>query len=505
MLEERLARLLEEGKIGENVYKNALWWLEHIGDREEMEALLDRDLDEFQDAFWQTLPFGTGGRRGKMGIGQNRIGVYTVQQSAQGIANYLLEVASQEGEDGGDFRRLAVVAYDTRHGSEDFARMVAQVFAANGIRTLLYPSARSTPQLSFTVRHLGADVGVMISASHNPPTDNGLKVYWRDGGQVLPPHDEGIIRCVELVEEVRSISFQEGLEGGGIGYIGEEVDRAYWEVVLESGVYSGEREVRVVYSPLHGVGKTSVYEVLKRAGFRDIFLVSSQEFPDGDFPNVKDHLPNPELPGAMEEALRLAEERGADLALVSDPDADRIGVGVSTSEGWKLLSGNQIATLIFYHLVEVARGLGVELSASWLMKTLVTTELLERIARRFRVRVRGDLPVGFKYIAHWIEGLREGERFLFGAEESYGFLLSSRVRDKDAAMAGLALAQIASRLKKESKDIWQNLKEIYKEFGYFCNLNHSFVLPGARGRERMGALMGGLRSHRLERLGGLGV
>lgn len=488
MVVEKLQTLLERGEISADTYENLERWLSMGRDEKELETLLQEEkLEEIRDAFSQTIPFGTGGRRGLMGIGPNRINNYTIMDSAQGVINYLRKVTPQE-------ELSAVVAYDTRHGSRELAETAARVFSANGAKTYLYPTYRSTPQLSFSVRYLKTSVGVMISASHNPPSDNGIKVYWNDGAQVVSPHDNGIIKEVESVRETQSITLEEGLEDGRISYLDEEIDEAYLDLLLSQPIYP-ERDVEIVFSPLHGVGLTNACEALERAGFKALHKVEQQCEPDGDFPHVARHIPNPEVPSAMEESIKLGKEKQADLVLATDPDADRLGVAVRANKSWKLLTGNQIGALIIYHLLSTRKEKGELSPKDVVIRTLPTSGLISAIARAFGVTVIDHLLVGFKYIAYEIEHFSQEENFLFGTEESHGYLIGSAVRDKDGAMAALAIAEIAAHLKAKGLNIMDSLEEIYQEFGYFKNLLHSLILPGLEGREAVRKIMGSLRQN----------
>ncbi|RME76693.1 MAG: phospho-sugar mutase [Planctomycetota bacterium] len=496
MLEDKIESLWKTGKISQTIYENLKTWLSLGRDRKEIEYLLEHDLEELKDSFSQVIPFGTGGRRGKMGIGPNRINIYTMMESAQGVADYAHSL--------GIANFSVVIAYDTRNGSESFAEKVASVFLGNGAKVYLFSSFRSTPELSFAVRYLKATVGIMISASHNPPADNGIKVYWSDGAQVVSPHDVGIIEKVKEHNPIREMDLKEGLEKGLLEYVGFEVDSKYLELLQSISIYP-QREFPIVFSPLHGVGNTNGFEGLSRKGFSPLYRVEKQCLPRGDFPYVKQNSPNPENPSAMEEALQLGSLKKAKLALVTDPDADRLGVGVFHQGEWRLLTGNQIGIIILYHLIQSMKAKNSLPKNGVVMKTLPTSSLISKIAKKAGLHVVDNLLVGFKYIGYFIENLPPSQTFLFGTEESHGYLLSPEVRDKDGAMAALAMAEIGAYLDRQGKTILDSLEEIYQTFGYHYNEVRSITMPGLAGRERIQEIMSYLREKRPSRIGNMQV
>ncbi len=467
-------------------YRDAV--LEHI-ERKQF-RLLD-------DLFWTVMPFGTGGRRGRMyPIGTNAMNDRTVGESAQGLADYLRETYGRGAT------LTAVIAHDTRHNSRQFAEYTAAVLAANGIRAFLFPEHRATPELSFAVRYLGASTGVVISASHNPPSDNGFKCYWRGGSQVVPPHDRGILEKVGAVRAVRDMPLEDAAARGLVEVLTEQVDRAYVDAVVAQAV-SDARDVRIAYSPLHGVGLTNVLPVLKKAGFSDVHLVERQCTPDGNFPAVANNIPNPEVDAAMADVIALAQEVDADIALASDPDADRIGVAVRAENGqWCRLSGNQVAALLTWHVLDSLAHSG-RVHDGYVVKTYVTTDMMAAIADSYRVRVVGDLPVGFKWIAQTID--REPGEFLFAAEESLGYLRGTYARDKDGAVGALLVAEAAACAKRRGLNLTQVLDELYMRYGYFHEAADSRTLPGREGVARMQELMARFRSDPPERLGPFSV
>jgi len=499
-LEAALDAAATEGRISQGAYQRILRWLREP-EFERYRPLLvqhiqNGDFELLDDLFWTVIPFGTGGRRGRMyPIGTNAINERTIGESAQGLADYLRSVYGQGAT------LTAVVAYDTRQNSREFAQYTACVLAANGIRTFLFEGPRPTPELSFAVRYLGATTGVVISASHNPPSDNGFKCYWGNGAQVIPPHDRGILECVQAVQSVREVSLDQALNNGVVQFLDESVDQGYVAAVVAESV-SDAREARIAYSPLHGTGYQSVLPVLFAAGFKDLHVVDSQRVPDGRFPAVPNNIPNPETRTAMEAVINLAAETNSDVALASDPDADRIGVAVPTPQGWTQLTGNQVAAILTYHVLSAMHKRGA-LNNAYIVKTYVTTEMMRAIADHFGVRTIGDLPVGFKWIADTVE--REDGQFLFAAEESLGYLKGHYCRDKDGAVGALLVAECVAELRRQGKSMWDHLQELYCRFGYFHEEAYSEVLEGRKGAENMQRLMRSLRTAPPEVLGGLRV
>lgn len=463
----------------------------------EIHRLIDkREWEELDDRFYTIIEFGTGGRRGTRGAGSNRINNHTIAESAQGLASYIFE--------SGDPSRGVVVMFDTRHCSEDFARTVCEVLAGNGIPSFIAPSPRSTPQLSFTIRYLRAQAGCMISASHNPPTDNGIKVSWDDGGQVVPPHDNRIIEKVLETETIRRKDFDTGVKEGLIKILGDEIDDAYL-ASLETLSLSAKRDAKIVYSPLHGVGATNVAALLQRLKF-NLQTVPEQMVPDPDFSTVPDQLPNPELPNAMKTVTALAAETNADLAIASDPDADRIGATIPCPtwrdpSGWLFLTGNQIGALILDHVIKKLRQNNRMPAKPVVIKTVVTTEILNAICKKHNIEIIDNLLVGFKYIAETIARLPSDKTPIFQMEESHGFNRGLFVRDKDAASAALDLAELASELKEESRTLFDKLMELYRTYGLYVEHTRSVFYPGKSGRKKMNHIMERLRNNPPEKVG----
>ena len=449
---------------------------------------------ELDGLFWEVIPFGTGGRRGRMAeLGSATINERTIAESAQGMAVYLKQV---KGRPGG----RAVVACDTRNRSSEFARITARTFAADGLSVFLFDGYRATPVLSFAVRHLACDIGVMISASHNPPSDNGFKAYWSSGAQVLPPHDQGIIDCVAKTEEIPTVDFDQAVRDGSIRLIGEEVDRAYAAEVVKLSL-SEARDVHALYTPLHGVGETSLYRVLGEAGFKQVEIFEPQRAPDGNFTNVPKQLPNPELTSAFEPAIAHAKKTGADLVLASDPDADRLGVSVRSSDGSFVdLTGNQVAGLLVDYVLRKRKAKGPLSADDFVVTTLVSTPLFGVIGRQHKVTVVDDLLVGFKYIAQTMDA-RGADKFVFGAEESLGYLAGTYCRDKDASIAALYLLELTAELKQQKKTLLDGLDQLYTTFGYFLEGQRSHTSQGPSGKEQIDTLMEAFRSRPPQSLG----
>lgn len=503
--EEYLASIqkaLEEEQLTPTAAENSEKWLtdEELSEfRDEIRSMIKNgEFDKLNDSFYTVIPFGTSGRRGPVGVGPNRINFRTIGESAQAVADYFFQ------DKDANTASAAVIAYDTRHYSREFAIRTAEVFAGKGISVYIFDSFRSTPELSFAVRELRADIGVVISASHNPPTDNGFKVYWADGGQILPHHGEKIIEVVAKIEKVKRLPINEAEKQCLVHWIGKDMDQKYWAAVSREALPS-EDNVHIVYTPLHGTGTTSVLPVLRRLGYQ-VDVVKKQEEANGDFPEVRNHIPNPEDPAALEQAIERARELEADIVLATDPDADRLGVAVPSSrekKEWVPLTGNQIASLLTYFVLEQLQQNDTIPQDGVVIKTAVTTDLMIDICRSFGVSIISDLLVGFKYIAEIIE--ENPERFIVGAEESHGFLKGSYTRDKDGAIAALLMVQLTGYLKKQGKTPCQLLDELYRKHGYYKDVVEFILLEGAEGRHQIDQIMEELRNHPPKEIGGLEV
>lgn len=467
---------------------------------------------ELQDSFRAVLPFGTGGRRGPRGVGPNRINARTIAESACGLARWAMRNRKARGL--GPDTATIVIAYDTRIMSEELARVCAEVIAAQGCRALLFAEWRPTPQLSFAVRHHRADAGIVISASHNPPSDNGFKAYGPDGGQLAPPHDAQVMRAVKALsgKPIASIPFEQALDAGLVQYLGDSDDRAYRETVLAQGLCP-DRNVRVVYTPLHGTGLRSIVPVLTEAGFHQLALVESQATPDGSFSQVTNNKPNPEELPALDRAGAQARETDAHIAIGTDPDADRLGcIAVDTravrtggAKRWQALTGNQIGALLCHHVLSSRRDSDRLRPDALVLTTAVTSRMIAKIAASFGVAAIEELLVGFKYVARVIESLADPDRMVFACEESHGYLSGPYTRDKDAAPAALLLAEAAARANARGGDLWQVLDDLYRQYGYHCEVMFSEELNPVGGKARIRRMTSGLRNHPPSRIANLKV
>lgn len=466
--------------------------------------------EKLESCFWEEIAFGTGGRRGPMAdYGSATINERTIAESAYGLAAYFQESTGRT--DG-----RAAISHDSRNRSREFAELTASVMAGLGLKVFLFEDIRSTPELSFAVRHLQCDVGVMISASHNPPADNGFKAYWNHGGQVVAPHDKGIVQKVYDAAEIPMADFDQAVSDGRIEIIGEEVDAAYVDAMLKLSL-SENRDIHAVFSPLHGVGETSVYRLLQAAGFEGVSIFEPHRAPDGNFPNVPDHLPNPENTRVFEPIVEYAKENDIGLILASDPDADRIAASVRCSKSGEyiVLTGNQIGALICDYIVrkrgsarppiDGAQGSPFTshlTSEHYVVETLVTTQLTASIARAAGLQVISDLLVGFKFIGQAMD--QHGpDRFVFGTEESLGYLAGDYARDKDAAIAALYLVEQAAELAVDGKTLLDRLDSLYAEHGYYCERQRNDYAYGPAGKGLIDGLMETLRTSPPDELGGV--
>ncbi len=459
------------------------------------ELICAEDWDTLNGLFWTAIPFGTGGRRGPMGeLGPATINDRTIAESAHGMAVYLRKSGCAEGGS-------AVVTHDTRNQSRHFAELTATTLAAHGLTVHLFESHRSTPELSFAVRHLNCDIGVMISASHNPPADNGFKAYWSNGGQVIAPHDKGIITEVEAAASIPKVNFDEAVADGRIRIIGEEIDVAYIDAVAQLSQSSG-RDVSAVFTPLHGVGESSIWEVVKRLGF-NIDIFENHRTADGNFPNVPKHLPNPELLEVFDPVIDWVRTNNhpAEVIMASDPDADRLGVMVRNSDGeFTSLSGNQVGALLVDYLLRKRADVGQLSPDDYVVETLVTTPLIRAVAEGHGVKAVYELLVGFKYIAQAMEE-RGTKHFVFGAEESIGFLAGGYCRDKDASIAAMYVLELAAELKAEERTLLDQLDDLHRQHGYHCEGQNSIYCEGPTGKDKIDGLMNTLRENPPAELG----
>jgi len=497
---ELLNRL--DDRLSDEAVENIKLWLEDPSlaeFRPQIQALIDnRNWGELEDAFYKHINIGTGGIRGAIGPGPNRINTRTIGEAAQALCQFI-DARSAEARNGG-----VVVGHEARQGSVEFARVCSEVFAANGIRSFRFDGVRSTPEISFAVRHLHATAGVQITASHNPKTDNGFKFYWSYGGQVVPPLDQEFMELVSQVTNIRRLRFEDGGDKF-VTRLGPEVDDAYVSAVLGLSVDTS-RSARIVFSAIHGAGKTNVLPVLERAGF-SVDPIQEQLEPDGNFPTAAGKLINPEYREVVQLPMDYAERVGADLAICADPDADRAAVAArprSEVRQLDLLRGDDVGAALTYFLLSRRKELGLISPDDLVLETFVTTSLVADIAASFGVESVSDLNVGFKWMAQIIQQREDAGRvgFFFATEESIGYLAGNFVRDKDAAIAALLVAEMASALKDRGITIWQYLDEIYARYGCYRNLQHLVELPGKTGMQVMREVMLGLRRSPPRTLGG---
>jgi phosphoglucomutase len=443
---------------------------------------------ELTDAFYKNLEFGTGGLRGIMGVGTNRMNKYTVGMATQGFANYLKQTYP------GQPIRVAI-AHDCRNNSRFFAETTANVFAANGIRVFLFEDLRPTPELSFAIRHLKCHGGVVCTASHNPKEYNGYKAYWNDGGQLVPPHDKNVIREVEKIASVDEVKWKGGEQN--IVIIGKELDEAYMEMVKSLSVYpeiiQRQHDLKIVYTPIHGTGITLIPAVLKKFGFTSVHIVEEQSVISGDFPTVV--YPNPEESEAMSIGLKKAKELDADILLGTDPDSDRVGVGVKNHKGnWVLLNGNQTAVLAFNYMIEARKARGLAQPNDMVVKTIVTTEMIDVIARQNKITCYNVLT-GFKWIAELIKEKEGKEKYIIGGEESYGLMIGDQIRDKDAVSAVAILCEMAAYEKEKGRGLYDKLIDLSVQYGCYKEELISITKKGMDGQQQIAAMMADYRNH----------
>lgn len=451
--------------------------------------------DELADAFYRNLEFGTGGLRGIMGVGTNRINKYTVGMATQGYANYLKQsFPNQEIK--------VAVAHDSRNNSRFFAETVAHVFAANGITVYLFDDLRPTPELSFAIRQLGCKGGVNCTASHNPKEYNGYKAYWVDGGQLVPPHDKNVITEVEKIAGVNDVKWTGNDEN--ITIIGAAVDEQYTAMAKSLSVYpeviQQQKDLKIVYTPIHGTGIKLVPGVLKAFGFENLTIVQEQATPDGNFPTVVN--PNPEEKEAMSIGLKKAEALDADILCATDPDSDRVGIGVKNTAGkWVLMNGNQTAVLAFNYMIEARKEKGLQQPNDMVIKTIVTTNMIDVIAQKVGVACYNVLT-GFKWIAELIREKEGKEKYIVGGEESYGLMIGDKVRDKDAVSAVALLCEMAAYEKSKGRSLYQKLLDLYAQFGYYQEDLISITKKGRNGQQEIAEMMESFRQNPPKQLGG---
>ena len=473
--------------------------------KEELKSIAE-DENEIKERFYMDLEFGTAGLRGIIGAGTNRMNIYVVRRATQGLANYIAKVDKKS--------QGVAIAYDSRHMSPEFAQEAALCLAANGIKAYIFETLRPTPELSFAVRHLGCVAGINVTASHNPPEYNGYKVYWEDGAQITPPHDSGIMGEVKAISDwntVKTMDKAEAEKAGLFEVIGKEVDDAYMaelkkQVIHMDAIQAEGKNLKIVYTPLHGTGNIPARRILKELGFENVYVVKEQELPDGDFPTVS--YPNPEAAEAFELGLKLAKEVDADLVLATDPDADRLGVRVKDKNGeYHDLTGNMSGCLLANYEISQRKAVNGSLPEDGaLVKTIVTTNLADAIAKGYNVNLI-EVLTGFKYIGQQILGFENSGKgtYLFGFEESYGCLIGTYARDKDAIVATMALCEAAAYYKTQGKTLWDAMIDMYEEFGYYKDAIQAVTMKGIEGLQKIQEIMETLRNETPSEIAGYKV
>ena len=487
--------------MSDDILNRAEAWLKEPFDeatQQQVQSLIDNNPKELTDSFYKSLEFGTGGLRGIMGVGTNRVNKYTIGLATQGLCNYLKKQFTEE-------EIKVAIAHDSRNNSNYFAEVTANVFAANGITVYLFDALRPTPELSFAIRHLHCKSGVVITASHNPKEYNGYKVYWEDGAQITPPHDKNIIAEVNAIQNISNVKFDGDKKL--IHSIGKEIDSAYLskitELSLSPEAIVKHSTMKIVYTPIHGTGVALVPQILERFGFNNIIHIPEQDIPDGNFPTVQS--PNPEEASALKMAIDKANEIGAELVMATDPDADRVGVAVrNTKNEMVLLNGNQTAAILIYYLLYKWEENNKLTGKEYIVKTIVTTDLLTKIAESFNVQCYNVLT-GFKYIAEVIRKYEGIKQFIGGGEESYGYLMGEFVRDKDAVMSCAMIAEAAAWAKEQGKSLYELLIDIYVKYGFFKEKLVSLTKKGKDGQEQIQAIMKKYRSEYPQTIAGSNV
>ncbi|WP_117884026.1 phospho-sugar mutase [Aureibaculum luteum] len=460
--------------------------------QEKVQKLIDNNDENLTESFYKDMEFGTGGMRGIMGVGTNRINQYTLGRATQGLANYLRQTFP-------DKELKVAIAFDCRHNSKSLAKIVADVLTANNIRALLFEDLRTTPELSFAVRHLGCDAGIVLTASHNPPEYNGYKVYWNDGGQIVPPHDK------KIIDEVSSVNFDKinfKANENLLNIIGKEVDDVFNKASVANGTFNtpNRNKLKIVFTSLHGTSIMSVPKVLKMAGFKDVHIVKEQEKPDGDFPTVTS--PNPEEPAALKMATDLAEKIGADIVIGTDPDSDRLGIAVRDLDNkLVLLNGNQTMAVMTDYLIKQWHEDGRLNGNQFVATTIVSTNLIEKIAQSYNVVTKVCLT-GFKWIADLIREAEGEQEFIGGGEESFGYMVGDFIRDKDAVTATLLACEIAAHAKNNNSTIYKELLNLYSKHGYYKESLISLTKKGMDGAQQISQMMVDMRNSPLKNIDG---
>ncbi len=468
--------------------------------KEELRALAGNE-EEIKDRFYKDLEFGTGGLRGKIAMGTNRMNIYTVSKATQGLADYLIDKAREQKDSQQYLNRGVVIAYDCRHKSREFAETTALVLNANNIKAYLFEDVRPTPELSFAVRHLNAVAGMVITASHNPPEYNGYKVYGSDGGQIIPEIADRVIAHINQIKDyslIKRLDRPSAVQKGMFNIIGPEVDEVYLRKVKELAIRDKDqieidKNIKIVYTPLHGAGNIPIRKILKERGFTNVFVVEEQIQPDPDFSTVES--PNPEYPAAFELAIKLGSQVGAEILIATDPDADRIGMAVKNpSTKYTVLNGNQVGILLLHYILSSKKELNKLPPNGFIVKTVVTSDMSKIIADSFGVDTYETLT-GFKFICNMEKNVqeKEGKEFLFGYEESIGYLTGDFVRDKDAVISAMLIAEMAAYYLKNGFNLLQVLEDLYKKYGYYEEYQHSIYLEGAEGEKKIAEIMKAFR------------
>ena len=464
-------------------------WL--AGNYDEATKLAIKDLQskqpaELEDSFYKNLEFGTGGLRGIMGVGSNRINKYTIGMATQGFSNYLLKAYPNE-------KISVAIGHDSRNNARFFAETTAQVFAANGFTVYLFEALRPTPELSFAIRNLKCKAGVVCTASHNPKEYNGYKAYWNDGGQLVPPHDNNVIKEVDAIQSIDDVKWSGG--EANIKLLGNAMDEAYLDMLKSLSVYpdviEAQHDLKIVYTPIHGTGITLVPKALAKYGFTNVHVVEEQSNPDGNFPTVV--YPNPEESETMSMGLKKAKELDADILLGTDPDADRVGVGVKNHKGeWVLMNGNQTAVLAFAYMMEARRAKGIAKPNDMVVSTIVTTEMINEVARKNQVTCYNVLT-GFKWIAELVKEKEGKENYIIGGEESFGLMIGDQIRDKDAVSAVAILCEMAAYEKSKGRTLFEKMIELYIQYGFYYETLISITKKGMNGQHEIANMMEGYR------------
>lgn len=487
--------------MNQAIHQKITSWLEgnfNAATKEEIRSLQANQPDLLEDAFYRNLEFGTGGLRGLMGVGTNRVNKYTIGMATQGFSNYLLKTYPNDPIS-------VVVGHDSRNNSRFLAETTAQVFAANGIKVYLFEALRPTPELSFAIRQLQCKAGVVCTASHNPKEYNGYKAYWNDGGQLVPPHDKNVITEVEAIHSLEEVKWTGG--DALIEIIGADIDASYIAMLKTLSVYpeviAAQSDLKIVYTPIHGTGITLVPKVLAAYGFKNVHVVEEQATPDGNFPTVA--YPNPEESETMRIGLDKAKALNADILLGTDPDADRVGIGVKNHKGeWVLMNGNQTAVLAFAYMMEARRAKGIAAPNDMVVTTIVTTEMINEVARQNEVNCYNVLT-GFKWIAELVKAKEGKENYIIGGEESFGLMIGDQIRDKDAVSAVALLCEMAAYEKNKGRSLFDKMIELYMQYGFYYEHLISITKKGMNGQQEIAVMMEGYRKQPPTEIAGMKV